>query len=79
MQFSPDQQWLAVCHPQERLQLTRIGAARSDYELGAGKNALEFTQAVFSPDSRQLACATLLNADIPRNAAGIQIYEIASK
>jgi hypothetical protein len=59
--------------------LTRIGAARADYELGVGKNPIDITQAVFSPDSRQLACATLLTSDNGRNAAKIYIYEIASK
>jgi WD40 repeat protein len=79
MQFSPDQQWLAVARPQERLQLTRIGAARADYDLGVGKNPIDCTQAVFSPDSRQLACATLLSTETGRNSSKIYIYEIASK
>jgi WD40 repeat protein len=79
MQFSPDQQWLAVAKPQERMQLTRIGAARADYELGVGKDGMDVTQALFSPDSRQLACAFILGTDPGRASGKICIYEIASK
>lgn len=83
MQFSPDQQWLAVARPGEKVQLTRVAAVRADHELGAAKQQepvdVDFTQIVFSPDSRQLACASLLTPENGRNSGKIHIYEIASK
>ncbi len=79
MQFAPDEQWLAVARPQQRVQLTRIGAARTDYELGAGDNGIDVTQILFSPDSRQLACALMLGADDGRASSKLCVFEIASK
>lgn len=83
--FSPDQTWLAIGRPQEGVLLSRVGASRGDHELPGDKSGdgsgPDFMQAIFSPDSRQLACATTvfnLN-DQGVVASRLRIYEVASK
>jgi WD40 repeat protein len=78
LRFSPDDQWLAVGALQDQVRLTNVSRPRADYTLQLGKRIDEVTQLAFSPDSRQLACATIYvnrNSDSGR----LVIFEVASK
>jgi hypothetical protein len=76
--FSADDQWLAVGASRDQVRLTNMARPKGDYTLQLGKRTDEVTTLAFSPDSRQLACATVVpsrNYDSGR----IVIFEVASK
>jgi WD40 repeat protein len=77
LRFSLDNRWLVFSEANDALRLSRLGQNLSGTLLKLPGS--EITQCVaFSPEGRQLACATV-DGTSPQQPGRIVIYELASK
>jgi hypothetical protein len=78
LDFSPDNQWLAIRTDEKSVRLVRLGSPLADTLLPTGDSRLAPTSlAAFSPDGRQLVLTIMSESN--KNSGGIAVYELASK